>query len=237
MQTWQDIKDFFWSAVQDTEAGQMFFSETQVINWFNGAVVEIGQHAQVLDDIHTEGTVDGTALYDIGGYGALGVWRVEIDDEAIRAITQAALRRSDRDWKTKSGRPKFYYMDDINTDPDKTYIGLWEKPNGVYAIRAYYYGEPSEIDEDTLGTARPQIPEWSIYAILWYMLSEAYMAETRRQNFDTAAFYRMLFEDTLDRLQIRTSNRLAKSWVYGSGRVPMVDDITYNLPDTIPEPS
>jgi hypothetical protein len=237
VETYQNIKDFFWSAVQDTEAQQMFFTETQVLSWLNMAMTEMAQHSHYLDNIGTQNTADGTAAYVVGTDKILAVWRAEIDDEAIRPVTTSQLRLNDRDWRTKSGWPRFYYLDNINTDPGYFTMGLHSLPDNVYELRTYQYLIPADL---TTGSSahKIRVPKWAIYGVLWYMLSEAYLAETMRQNFDTSAYYRMLYEGIIDRLMLRTNDKIgAKSWAVGATPTVGVNDFWHNLPDTIPEPS
>ncbi|HUV62945.1 MAG TPA: hypothetical protein VMW24_03550 [Sedimentisphaerales bacterium] len=237
METWQDIKDFFFPAMQDTETSQTFFTTTQAVNWANGALWEMAQHAEYLDVIQEQNTVDGTSAYSVGPAGEFpyAIWRVEIDDEAIRPTTADAFRRSDRTWESNSGKPRFYYTD-LFTNASTYRLGLYWEPNGVYELRTYSYGVPAQVAEDA-DTDKLQVPQWAIYGVLWYMLSEAYSAETRRQNPETAGFYRRLYDDMLDRLRARSNNRLSeKTWVVGSSPSHFIDNFWHDLPDTIPEP-
>ena len=243
METWKDMKDFFWPAVQDTEAGQMFFSIDQVVSWHNSALYEMAQHAQYFDDIKTQNTVVGTSKYATSTRDVFGLWRVEIDGQAIRPVTQKQLRDSDRNWATKTGKPKFYYLDNTTEAPGAGYVWLYPSPGSVYELRTYSYAQPSPADlpldgeDENDESSKISVPKWAIYGVLWYMLSEAYLAETRRQNLDTSAYYRMLYEDILDRLLLRTNDKLgSKSWSIGSTPTQGVNDFWHNLPDTIPEP-
>jgi hypothetical protein len=238
VQTWQDIKDFFFPAVQDTEAYQSFFTVAQALAWANSGLWEIAQYTQFLDTVQAQNTVTNTVKYQLGATGAppMGVWRVEIDDEKIRAVTAEELARSDRRWQKRSNRPYFYYLDYANTTPDQFYIRLWETPNGVYSLRTYSYGVPAQVSESA-NTDKLQVPQWAIYAVLWYMLSEAYLAETRRQNFETSSFYRMLFEDTIERVMERTNTKINKSWVVGEEVYDPTANFWDNIPQTIPEPA
>ena len=238
METWQDIKDFFFPAVQDTEASQSFFTTDQAVAWANGALWEMAQYAQYIDAVQTQNTVSGTASYYIGSTGLppFGVWRVEIDDEKISAIDTRELRKNDFRWSTRSGRPYFYYMDEISPNPDYLRIGLVDNPNGVYELRTYAYGVPAQVAEGS-DTDSVQVPQWAIYGVLWYMLSEAFMTEGRRQNLATSNFYRMLYDDTLERLRARTNRKTPKSWVVSGHSGYKGQGFWDNLPDTIPEPT
>ena len=238
MESWQDVKDFFFPAVQDTEASQAFFTVDQAEAWANAALWEMGQYAQYYDLVATQNTSSGTATYTIGSLGTppYGIWRAEIDDEVIRATTQDELERNDRDWPARTGKPAFYYLDTMSYIPDLCLMGLFETPNGTYELRTYAYGVPDAVSNDSDAT-NVMVPQWAAYGVLWYMLSEAFLAETRRQNLDTSAFYRMLYEDVLDRLRVRSFSKIRKTWVAGTGGSWNEDDILYDLPDTIPEPS
>ncbi|HUV64428.1 MAG TPA: hypothetical protein VMW24_11060 [Sedimentisphaerales bacterium] len=238
METWQDIKDFFWPAVQDSETSQIFFNSTQALAWANGALWEMGQHAQYTDLIQEQNTANGQRVYTIGSSGSApyGVWRVEIDGEAIRATTEADVTNLDQNWETRSQIPRFYYLDGfIGGTGDLAKIALYPEPNGIYELRTYCYGVPEQVS-DSADTDKLQVPQWAIYGVLWYMLAEAFMAETRRQNLETSAYYRGLYDKLLDRLQMRTASRLPKDWVFGEGGQEFTRNFWSNLPDTIPEP-
>jgi len=238
METWQDIKDFFFPAVQDSETAQAFFTVDQAEAWANDALWEMGQHAKYVDLVQEQNTASGTTSYTIGtsGYPPYGVWRVEIDDEAIRATTEGFVSGTSASWEDRTSIPRFYYLDgDIGGTHDLFKIKLWEKPNGIYELRTYSYGVPAQVSNIS-DTDKLQVPTWAIHGILWYMLSEAFGAETIRQNEETSAYYRKLYDSMLDRLRARNANRLAKDWAYGDGGHDFDADFWSNLPDTIPEP-
>lgn len=238
METWQDIKDFFFDAVQDRETSQAFFTTTQAVAWANAALWEMAEVTKYYDVTQAQNTAAGTRIYQVGASGMppLGIWRVEIDDEAIRPTTEKTISKDRAKWENRSGIPKFYYLDQANAVPDRLKLGLYEEPDGIYELRTYSYGVPAQVSDSADGDSL-QVPQWAIHGVLWYMLSEAYMAETRRMNMDTSAFYRMLFEGILDRLEARTNNRLAKRWVAAEGGHQFDADFWSNLPDTIPEPA
>jgi hypothetical protein len=238
VETWQDAKDFFFPAVQDSETAQMFFTVEQAEAWANDALWELGQHCKYVDLVQEQNTSDGQRTYTIGtsGYSPYGVWRVEIDDERIRATTHDHVTSTSKSWETRSGIPRFYYLDgNIGGTHDVAKIALWEEPNGTYELRTYSYGVPAQVSNDA-DTDKIQIPTWAIYSVIWYMLAQAFEAETTRQNLDTAAFYRGLYERTLDRLRARNNSRLPKGWTYGGGGHDFDADFWSDLPDTIPEP-
>jgi hypothetical protein len=239
VETWQDMKDFFFPAVQDTEAAQIYFTVDQAEAWANDALLQMGEYAKYNDLVQTQNTASGTLAYQVGatGYPPYGVWRAEIDDQAIRATTYDSVSNSSQSWETRTGIPRFYYMDqNIGSDYNQYKVALCEKPNGIYELRTYAYGMPARVS-NSADTDKVQVPTWAIYGVLWYMLSEAFVAETSRQNLDTSLFYWGLYENVLDRLRARNSNRLgSKHWVYGGGGHEFDTNFWSDLPDTIPEP-
>ncbi len=237
METWQDVKDFFFPALQDTETGQRFFTTTQALAWANAGLWELGQHAQYYDLVETQNTADADAAYFYGpdGLPPYGLWRVEIDDEAIRPTTIEMVTGLDRTWESRTGQPGFYYLNDSLEAMDHSQISLWEKPDGIYELRTYAYGVPAQVS-DSADTDSLQVPQWAIYGVLWYMLSEAFLADTRRQSLDASGFYRMLYDDTLERLQDRANSRLNKRWVVAGEGHKFDKGFWSNLPDTITGP-
>jgi len=53
---------------------------------------------------------------------------------------------------------------------------------------------------------------------VWGILSKFYESESRMQNLKAAKFYRMLFEDMMTRLRVRSYSRLNLQKAYGQGR-------------------
>ena len=236
METLQDLYDMFFPILQDTEDGNAFFTVSQARNWANGAVLIIAEHAKHLDYSGTVAVVSGNSRIEIGSVLG-GVWRVEIDNKAIRPISKKRLRESDRDWSIRTGQPTFYFLAEENADPDRYFIGLYPKSDASYTATVYCYAKPATFGAEDPATGRPQVPKWALPAVLWYMLANAYTADTIKQNHDLAAFYNRLFNDTLGRLQTRNASRLNKQWVVGSsGGRRKKYDLWDNLPDTIPEP-
>jgi len=236
MNSWQDFKDFFFPAVQDTEASQSFFTEAQAAAWANGALIEMAEYTHYYDLVQEQNTTSGSPNYAVGSLGTppFGLWRAEIDDEKIYATSRKDLQQNDRSWQDRTGKPFAYYMDDMTLVPDYFQIGLFEEPNATYVLRTYAYGMPATVGTDA---DYVHVPEWAVYGVLWYMLAEAFLTEGRRQNLQTSDFYRRLYEDTLERLRVRSYSKTNKTWVVGRGGSDLELDIRYNLPDTIPEPA
>ena len=57
------------------------------------------------------------------------------------------------------------------------------------------------------------LPSWAWNGVLYGALSRAFEADTKMQNLDAAGYYNMLYEHVVERLQIRTSGKLPRTWV------------------------
>lgn len=238
METWQDTKDLFFETVGDTEGTNAYFSQTQVVAWANKALWEIAQACRPLDEVKTFSTVSGTALYGLSTttQGVLGLSRVEIADKPICAVTRIDLSRGVRNWREQSGEPKRYYLDAPVADPDTYTVGLYPEPGAVYSARCYMQVVPTAVSDDA-DSDYIQLPKWAAPAVLYSMISDAYMSRGKAVDMEVAGFYRMLFEDTVYRLKARNLSRLNKCRTVGSRSSARVRSVRDLLPDTIPEPS
>jgi len=219
------------------DSGRYFFTQVQVDRFANRALTEICARARYKEVYELLDAVSGTLEYSIAGNG-YRITRVEYDDEVLLHIGRNSLRHADRDWATRSGTPKYYYLDEMYDDDDNLTVGLWEAPGtaGTDNIRVWYEAMPNT----AVGTlplsklAKLDVPNWAVGAILFYMLHLAYLADTKMQNVATSAIYKMLYEDIVERLVMRSNDSSPKRWVMGSPSSPTAS-VLNRLPERIVE--
>jgi hypothetical protein len=239
--TWQNIKDLFYETVGDTEAAQAFFSEADVVAWANNALREASDKTDYSDLYESRDTdldtLVGYPTYTMASINARRIWRVEYDGEALERTTAEKIRSCDRFWESRAGTPRFYLLDEYQTDADSISIRLYESAStdGV-TIGVYAYGASDSIN-DAAPTQRINLPEWFAYSLLLGMLSVAYEADTEMQSYEKAQLYGRMWDDALHRLRIRSFGRLNKRWVVGKRRKNPSLNIRNRLPETIPEPA
>jgi hypothetical protein len=232
--TWSDIKTAFETNVG--YANNVFFSDAAQVRMANRALDELGQSTRYLEASGQCNAVSGTATYAAEeGYR---INRIEYDDVVLFPITRDDMRHMDRDWATRTGLPKYFYLDEQSNAAaaDWPYFSVWYTPsaNLTNGFRYYYDAVPTAVSNSS-PSAEMEIPEWACGAVLFYMLSEAYEAETNLQNFETAAMYRMMYRDIRDRLEARSNDRLPKKWKAGAPHSPTLR-VLNRLPDRVPEP-
>ena len=232
MNTWTDIKAAFDDVTGDSS--RIFFPAAAVVRWANLALDDLCDAARYVDTAVTADTsTSGITSLSGGGYA---IWRVEYDDEVLWPITRDKLRTADRDWNYRTGTPRFYYLDQTGSVPDYLQFGIWEKTatNEVGALRVWVHSYPTDVS-DSSPSSEIDVPDWAVSAVLFYMLVKAYESDTKLQNFDTAAVYRMMYEDIKERLVVRSKGRQPKSWIMGYEGRPTISVIN-RLPDRVPEP-
>lgn len=238
--TWQDVMDLFYAIVQDTEAAQSYFTTARLESWANQCLWEMAEHAQPIDKVIEWTATPGTAAYEINsaGHGSLAVLRVEVDDEQIQPTTVEQLWKGNRDWQQTTGLPRWYYRDRLDEfDTEGIVLRLWPAPDAANDIRAVVAAVPDAVDNDAMGNV-VHLPLWAIPGLLWGMLATAYSSETRRQNHGTAAHFRAMYYDVIDRMKGRSAGKLKAQLIYGNGptgkRGP--DWLGLLPPDGIPYP-
>lgn len=233
MNTWADIKSTFEDILADS--GNAFISDATQVRWANAALRELCEAARYIEAQKVSNVASGVSQYAVteGGYSVV---RVEYDGEALFPIYRSHLRQCMRDFSGHTGLPRFYFLDEINATPDNLYVGVYETPsaNLTNGLRIWYHGYPAAVSDSSPST-EIEIPDWAVGGVLFYMLREAYTADTNVRNLDTAAFYGMLYDDVLDRLVSRSRSRLAKSWQSGQ-RAYQPQSILNRLPDRVPAP-
>lgn len=219
LSTWQDVLDAFYGITGDTQSGGTWFSAATVESWANQVLVEMAEHADIIEKDISTVTVAGTAEYtfNTSGHATFGIKRLEVDNEKMTPTDKRQLFASNRSWATASGTPKWYYRDGLNDfDEAGLPVALWPTPgsSGV-AVRAVLSVAPDAVDNDT-ATAEVLLPLWAVPGLLWGMLAIAYNAETRLRNLKTAQVFRSMYNDVVDRLRSRSYGRLPRSVAYAS---------------------
>lgn len=214
MNTWNDILAAFNDITRDS--GNYEWSLAQKVRYANRALREICEACKYVDENEVMNVVSGTGTYSVTAAG-YDVFRVEYDDQALLPITRDTLRDHDETYHTLSGQPRFYYLDEIYSTQDALAVSLYYVPGTsvTNGLRVWYHAYPTALTTSST-TEELEIPDWAVGAVLFYMLSIAFRAETRRKNIQTAAFYRMMYEDILDSLISRTNRRDEKPWSAGT---------------------
>ena len=202
------------------DASRYHFTTAQVDRFANRALTEICERCRYLETFRLVNVVGGTSEYAILE-DAYNITRVEYDKEVLYPVTRDSLRHADRDWASRSGLPRFYYLDEIIGAQDKLSVGLWETPSTslAFGLRIWYSKVPDAASTASSFTLL-EIPDWATAAVLYYMLNIAYTADTKLQNFPTASVYEMMYQDVLDRLVIRSRDNNPKQWVSGGPARP-----------------
>ncbi|RKX43972.1 MAG: hypothetical protein DRP64_07425 [Verrucomicrobia bacterium] len=214
--------------------GNYFFADATIDRFANRALEETCERARYKDKAELVNVVGGTAVYPVTSDG-YDIFRVEYDDEILYPITREALRHQDRDWATRTGLPRFYYLDEIYASAQNYMtVGLWETPSTsvTNGLRIWYHVVPNAPASTSALTkaVAVDIPEWASSAVLYFMLSLAYKVDTKIQNAGASALYSALYEDVLSRLIIRSNDRQPKTWTSGSASGP-----TRNVLNRLPQ--
>lgn len=235
--TWQNVKDLFYETIGDSENNGFFFDEATVTSFADEAIREASNRTRFSDAVAEQLSVAGDATINPTMGWFAQIWRVEYDGEKLIPITTDELRKRDRHWASRSGTPRFYMLDEYQTDSEDTVIRLFETPDAEdVLIRIYAYSRQYAIN-DSAPTQSLPLPEWFAYSLLFGMLERAYEADTEMQSFKKSRFYHMLWDDALGRLRARSFGRLNKQWVMRpSGKKPGLD-IRNRIPQHIPEPT
>jgi len=230
MNTWTNILAAFNDIVRDRS--DRFFSAAQKLRFANRALREICEHCEYTEEYEDINTVAGTATYEVTA-DAYRVLRVEYDGQAITPILTDDLMALDAKYATRTGTPKFYYLGGMTGSQDAITVGLSDVPSVSVenGLRVWYSAYPTEI---VAGTGEIEIPDWSVSAVLFYMLHLAYLTSGVRKNLKTSEFFRMLYEEVLDALARRRNSRLPKKWKGGEDPRITVASLS-QLPDHIQE--
>jgi hypothetical protein len=220
------------------DVNRYHFSQGQVDRFANRALDDLCSRARYKDTEESVNGVSGTAVYAVTSDG-YDVFRVEYDDERLVPITRNSLRTNGSDWASRTGKPRFYYLDENYSSQSYLSVGLWETPsaNLTSGLRIWFHSVPTTAVGTTAGglAADVDVPDWAAGAVLFYMLYLAYTADTKIQSFEAAAIYKMMYEDIADRLVLRSRDKSPKKWVSGSSSGPSLN-VLNRLPERIPSP-
>ena len=231
--TWANIKDLFYEFVGDREGVHQFFTAAQLQGWLHESMREVAERTHFKDVEATQTATENLPTSNVPTY-MYEVWRVEVDDEYVRPITAYEIRKQDRFWQERTGKIYWYLLDEYQTNPDTIVIRWFEIPASDAEFSIYGYGNPG-LPNDSTDTNAMNVPEWFAYALLWGILARAYDADTQMRNRDISAFFRMMWDDAIMRLRIRSNGRL-EGWAPDHYSTDRSLSIWNNLPRTIPEP-
>lgn len=235
--SWQNVKDVVYYTLGDDENVEAFFTNATIHAYFTEAMYEAADRSLWVDNITDTVTVSGAS--DISATtGSLQVWRVEVDGEVCYPVTPNELRKSDRFWNTRTGKPRFYIMDEEQTNATVLTVRLHEIPNvSDLTVKIYAYGVPG-VPSDNTPTLLVTTPEWFAYTVAFGILTRCYEADTEMQNFEKADFYRGIWNDAIGRLRLRSFGRLKRQWSFRpKGRPTRMLTLRNRIAETIPEPS
>lgn len=213
MNTWGDIRSTFRAMVGDPDA--YFFTAAQVLSWANRGLRDLAQYAQYRDK-----RIDKTVLMASEGVNlgsdVLRIWRaegtVQGTYQALYPTTKTHLVKSYRYWFNVTGTPRNYYLDLQRASSD-TVVGLYPIPASSTDFYFYCHVVPTEVsDGDT--AAEVDVPNWAVASVLYYMLYQAYSADTKLQDFDRADFWKLMYDRQRDRLKQRSLSKVIpdKDW-------------------------
>ena len=230
MSAYSEVLNAFNDITGDT--GRYHFSTAQVDRFANRALEEIGERSRHITESKLINVVGGTSEYSIDA-DAYDVIRVEYDEEVLHPITRGSLRHADRDWSSRTGLPRYYYLDEITSNQNYLTVGLWETPSSsmTTGLRIMYHAVPTAVSTAS-SVSLIEVPDWACSAVLYYMLNIAYTADTKMQDFGAAALYEMMYQDVLERLILRSRDQNPKKWVSGSASGPS-RNILNRLPQRI----
>lgn len=210
------------------------FSQAQVDRYANRALQEICERTRHLDAQETINAVSGTMEYATTSDG-YDIYRVEYDGEVLIPVNRDFLRRGTVDYSSQTGTPKFYYLDEVNESTGYQVLGIVPSPGSslTNGIRVWSHPFPADVDGDAL-TTDVEIPDWAIGSVIFYMLKIAYTAESQVQDLKAVPMFDLLYEDSLDRLVMRSRSKQPKKWASGGPGGP-VAGLLGRLPDRITE--
>jgi hypothetical protein len=233
--TWANLKTQFYGTIGDVEGTNTFFSIAQVAQWANDRLREVGERTHFYDYVVSGSGDSGVAEINFSSSNVFGLWRVEIDEEAVKPITADKLRHGDKFWESRTGTPRWYLQDEYQTNLDSITLRLYEIPDADYDFVAYAYAAPIVIN-DTYPTYNVHLPEWFAYSLVFGMLAKAYAAETQMRDENIAAIYQKMWDDAVLRLRVRSNGRLKNEWEFEPSDQAPRGSIWDRIPSTIVAP-
>jgi len=223
LSTYSDVIDFVREIIQDGDSNYRVVSDDDLDIWANETMRELGEYAEYIDgeDTAPAATVASGGVISVEG-DPYGVWRVEIEDEAIHPTTSRELYKQSRTWQAQTGRPRWYYRDSVDSYlSDDLKLHLWPLPNATYTIRVITTVPADDLDSAS-GTDYVMLPLWAVPVLAWGVLSKFYGAETRMVNRGAASLFQMMYDDGMVRLRARSYSRLQRQAFWGGGRKDVV---------------
>jgi hypothetical protein len=233
LSTYGDVVDMFYDLIKDSATSQRLATTDQVDVWANAAMSELAEHAEyidyVVDTVETGTIITGIASISVGSTEGdlMGLWRVEIDDDAIYPTTTRELYKSSRTWQAQTGEPRWYYLDSMRDDDDIT-VGLWPKPSSNYGLRMIFTTTGDDLDYANKDE-RVMLPLWAVPGLLWGIMHRFYESESHMQNLKAGQFYKLVYNDFVERVKARSYSRLNRFKAYGEGRGRKVSGDIRNL--------
>lgn len=232
--TWANIKTMVYANIGDTEANSTFFSVDQILKWAHESLRELGERTHLYDlQYAQQGLADDP--YISFGNNMFQIWRVEVDDIAMRPSTVDGIRRRDRFWESRTGTPRVYMLDEYQTVLDTYKIRLFETPSADYEFTLFGYASLA-LPSTGSPTLNVHLPEWFAYCLVHGILQRAYLADTPMMSQEIAAFHAMVFDDAVMRLRVRSFGRLKNELEYQPESAPRTLSIWDRIPSTITGP-
>ena len=221
LSTYGDVVTAFYDLIGDDETNQRLVTTAQVDTWANACLYELGEYAAYLDEVDARTANPSTGTITFGSLTNqmfYGMWRAECDDEAMQPTSTKRLYAGSRTWDTDTGEPRYYYLDSLRDfDSDDYTIGVYPKSTTSWSFRFFF-----KVSGDALSYANRtdniMLPLWATQGILWGVLAHYYEHEGRKENRQTSAFYRMLFDDLKVRLRGRSHDKTRTQKAWGESR-------------------
>jgi len=218
MNTWRDIRDTTFQMLGDAPGRNIYFSDAQITRWANKGLRDLAWFAKYKDTEFTATVAGGSETVSIGGI--LRLWRGEATVAGVSQVlfptTKDQLIHDYRRFYDIAGSVREYYVDQTRRTQSLA-VGLFPKPTASTDVRFYCYDIPTEVSDLTLDD-EIEIPNWAVGAVMYYILGEAYRADTTIMNKATSNLFRALYDDVRSRVADRSMNKVLMSgrrWTAG----------------------
>ena len=142
--TWPELRALFYSLLPDDVSSPVYVTLANADELGDTALKLLVESSLPIERIGDITTVATTATYSMPT-DLLRAWRVTYDDEKILPTSKSRLRRINENWQSRSGTPRYYYLDEMNTT-----IGLYETPDtSDDTVQVFYSAEAMEVARDT----------------------------------------------------------------------------------------
>lgn len=198
MNTYGDIRNTFYQMFRDSPTDQVFITTTQADNFANKGLRDMAQAAWYKDaevDIASSATE-----FSLGEH--IRCWRGEGTVagtlQYMKPISKESLIQSFRRFETVTGVPRHWFLD-YNRVDENVRVGIYPDPGTLTAYKFYCYTWPTPVTSAAT-SFELDMPDWAVAGLMYYMLWQAYLSDTKRQDLDLAAFYRDLYYEVRDLL-------------------------------------